>query len=493
MKCARRRTAKPAASQLVAELAARVAPAVVGDLVHLVEQERVRRHGQHQHPARLEHSSRWPQRPDVVVDVLEHVEQARAGRSRRPSGGKRPSSTSTQRRRRRAARTSAQALRVHVAGARERHPALAQEREQAAAAAADVEERAAREVGNGVAQHVAHHLAPRREPEVLALDRAQRREVVRVEARRAHAARRAGRGSPSSHRVSRRRTRAHAAPAGGRATSAPRHRGQTSRSAASRVAQRRLRRAPAANRASAATRATAALTADARAQARRLVAQHHLVPPRRDGDRPVLAVGAEHGRRHAVDARLPAAGVAGAHHEVGARVRLDVVALLARGERRAPGAALRARGRRARRPGPRRPALERHLAPRVEALAIRDGERLLAARAPRRPAGERRARPGVEAVDVDRDARAGPAATRPRGTRSACGSGSRLSTRVTPALRSHGSSSPTRAAARRARARARARAATNAVRSRRLRRLDAVEHVARRGRASAGAGRGRRA
>ena len=174
------------ATQLVAELAAGVATAVVRDLVHLAEEERVRRDGQHQHAAGRQDLDQVAERPTVVVDVLEHVEQAQ----QREAGPERREAplVDQQQRGLDAPAHEREAFRVHVAGSRQRHAALPQERQQASAAAADVEERAPGHVGDGVAQHVAHHLAPGLEPVVLALHGRERREVVRVEARRSYAA-----------------------------------------------------------------------------------------------------------------------------------------------------------------------------------------------------------------------------------------------------------------------------------------------------------------
>ncbi len=153
------------------------------------------------------------QRAGVVVDVLEHVEEAHAG-SREPRAEKRAlvhergAALSTE-----AARRSGRLSGYASQAPGQRRSPLVSEELAAARRCRSRRRRAPRRSRSGDrdAQHVAHHLAPGREPVVLRLDRREGREVVRVEAGGAHAPGDAAAATPSRAGVP------GAAPAAGRA------------------------------------------------------------------------------------------------------------------------------------------------------------------------------------------------------------------------------------------------------------------------------------
>ena len=172
--------------QLVAELVARVAPPMVRELVHLVEQEGMAGHGEHEHAPRLQDGPEEAQGSFVVVQVLQDVEQAdqalpgseRWGLPLVDQDERRPDASACE----------GEPLRVGVTGPRHRQAGCLEERQEPAASAAHIEERALPEIVHAGAKPFEDDLAPGYEPEVRVLDEREGAEIVRVVARPARTA-----------------------------------------------------------------------------------------------------------------------------------------------------------------------------------------------------------------------------------------------------------------------------------------------------------------
>jgi hypothetical protein len=140
---------------------------MVGEFVHLIEEEGVGGDGEHQDPPRLEYGSCPVQGPLIVIHVFEDVEHTyhwlagpQRGKAALVDEQEGPVDPLPR---------NLQPFQIGIAGPRDGDPGLGEECQQATASAPDVKKRAASKVGDGSRQSIEDHLAPYHEPEMLLL------------------------------------------------------------------------------------------------------------------------------------------------------------------------------------------------------------------------------------------------------------------------------------------------------------------------------------